>query len=218
MLLLLDLIHLGVVLASNIMLIHPQEFDFPTQRDAVVEVKLHREGWRSDGKGKCHYTGVMVPFVRDWELSVPHGDGENRILPPEPDKTAGHAFLVTRKFCKDKEPETILRAGQVNRVKPIGQGAKGFPAHDMLVEKPEQYPQWLGQVVARIERVAQHDPKAQAFLDSGVEQFNIVLPERLKAHQSIPIDDSVLQIAPPLSEPIKPLDQISSKSITTLPV
>jgi hypothetical protein len=126
--------------------------------------------------------------------------------------------LVTRKFCKGKEPETILRAGQVHRVKPIGQSPKGFPAHDMLVEKPEHYPQWLGQVVARIERVAKHDPKAQAFLDSGAEQFNIVLPERLKTRQSIPIDDPALQIAPPLPAPIKPLGQVSSKSITTLPV
>jgi hypothetical protein len=217
MLLLLDLIYLGAILASNIMLIHPQEFDFPAQRDSVVEVQLHREWWRDDGKGKCHYTGVMVPFVRDWELSVPHGDGDNRILPPEPDKTAGHAFLVTRKFCKGKEPETILRAGQVHRVKPEGQSAKGFPAHDMLVEKPENYPKWLSQVVSRIERVAQHDPKAQAFLDSGVEQFNIVLPERANVHQPIPSNDPVIQMAPPLPEPVKPLEQVPSKSDATLP-
>jgi len=218
MLLLLDLIHLGVVLASNIMLQHPQEFTFPAQRDAVVEVKLHREWWRADGKGKCYYTGVMVPFVRDWELSVPDGDGENRILPPEPDKTAGHAFLVTRKFCEGKATETILRAGFIHRVKPHGGGVQQFAAFDMLVEKPEHYPQWLGQVVARVERVAQHDPNAQAFLDSGVEQFNIVLPEREKIHQATPSDAPVIQVAPPLPEPVKTLDQVPSKPDATLPV
>ncbi|WP_139313407.1 hypothetical protein [Rhodoferax antarcticus] len=180
----LDLIYLGAMMSANIMLQHPQEFTFPPQREAITAVKLHREWWRDEGKGKCYFTGVMVPFVRDWPQTVKHGGGNETVLPPEPDKTAGHAFLSTQKFCQGKPMEKIFRAGFIYRVKPEGQSAKQFPAYDMLAEKPENYPNWLAQVVSRVERVALTDPAAKEFMDVSVEQLEKAFPNRIKTREA----------------------------------
>lgn len=138
------------------MLQHPQEFTFPPQREAITAVKLHREWRRDEGRGKCEFTGVMVPFVRDWPQTIQVGDGG----------------------------EQVLRAGFIYRVKPEGQSAKQFPAYDMLAEKPENHPNWLAQVVSRVERVALTDPAAKEFMDVSVKQLEKAFPNRIKTREA----------------------------------
>lgn len=163
----LNLIFLGATLVSNITLYSEGDYQFNTtleSRDSVTLVSTYREFWREDGEGKCAYKGLMVPYVRDWEEVIHSREGGDTVLPPEPDKTAGQAFIIHRKECKGKDPEPVLRVAAIKRT--FGSYLKQHTiyAEDVLAMKPEDRPKWLGQVVSRIERVAQSDETAKAFL------------------------------------------------------
>lgn len=163
----LNLIFLGATLVSNITLYSEGDYQFnttPESRDSVTLVSTYREFWREDGEGKCAYKGLMVPYVRDWEEVIHSREGGDTVLPPEPDKTAGQAFIIHRKECKGKDPEPVLRVAAIKRT--FGGYLKQHTiyAEDVLAMKPEDRPKWLGQVVSRIERVAQSDETAKAFL------------------------------------------------------
>lgn len=156
---------LMATLISNITLYPTQEHPIPSARESVVEVNLHREWWRDDGKGKCKYQGVMVPFVRDWEEVIQNGEsGSETRLAPEPDVTAGHAFIVNRKVCGDKV-EAILRVGMLHKTSGKVLFQNYFPAYDVTEMREDQLPKWYSQVIQRIERVAATDAASKEFLE-----------------------------------------------------
>lgn len=156
--------YLMAMMVANITLYSDQDYIYPTERESVVAVSLHREWWREDGNGKCKYTGVMVPFARDWEEVIKHSESFDTVLPPEPDKTAGYAFIINRKICGDKV-EAVFRSAAV-----IGFG-KGFlykhyfPAFDVTEMRPDQQPKWMAQVLHRIERVSASNVEAKSFIE-----------------------------------------------------
>ena len=156
-------VFLAATLLSNIILYADVDYPFPAERDSVVAVSMHREFWREDGNGKCKYTGLMVPYVRDWEEVIKHGEIET-VLPPEPDKTAGHAFIINKKVCGDKV-EPVFRTGLVMRTSGGFLYKHSFAAFDVTEMKVEDRPKWLGQVLARINRVAAGDAEAKAFVE-----------------------------------------------------
>lgn len=176
----------GVLLAAtmltNIVLYSDQDYPFPDARDSVVEVSMHREFWRDDGNGKCKYTGVMVPYVRDWEEVVKNGEVET-ILPPEPDKTAGHAFIINRKVC-GATVEPVFRTGIVMRRSGGFLYKHSFAAFDATEMRNDERPKWLEQVLLRIERVAAHDEKAKAFVEFNKTASFKKMPEDLAARLS----------------------------------
>jgi len=163
---LLSTLYFGAVMLSNIVLY--ASADYPTHttaadRESVTAVSTFREWWREDGKGKCQYTGVMVPYVRDWEEIV-HYNNHDEIRPAEPNKTAGQAFIINKKNCEGKVPEAVLRIGARPAPADFSWGSK-FVAQDLGSMKPEDRPKWFNQVWQRVERVAQHDTQAKEFLD-----------------------------------------------------
>ncbi|KWA83997.1 hypothetical protein WL29_21775 [Burkholderia ubonensis] len=154
---------LAATLLSNITLYSDEDYRFPEQRETVTAVSTHREWWREDGNGKCKYTGVMVPFVRDWEQVVKQGELET-VLPPEPDKTVGQAFIINRKVCGDKV-EPVFRTAEIQRTFSGFLYKHSIAAFDVTEMRPDQRPRWLEQVLRRVERVAAHDEQAKAFLE-----------------------------------------------------
>lgn len=154
---------LAATLLSNITLYSDEDYRFPDDRETVTAVSTHREWWREDGNGKCKYTGVLVPFVRDWEQVVKQGDLET-VLPPEPNKTAGEAFIINRKVCGDKV-EPVFRTAEIQRTFGGFLYKHSIAAFDVTEMRPDQRPRWLEQVLHKVERAAAHDEQAKAFLD-----------------------------------------------------
>lgn len=155
-------VFLAATLLSNIVVYSDGDFPFPQERESAVAVSMHREFWRDDGNGKCKYTGIMVPYVRDWEEVVKHGDIET-VLPPEPNKTAGQAFIINKKVC-GATIEPVFRTGAILSAKGSLLYKHSFAAFDVTEMKVEDRPKWLEQVLLRIERVAAHDKHANEFV------------------------------------------------------
>ncbi len=152
------------VMASNITLSSDADYVHvePENRDTVTAISMHREWWRDDSK--CKYLGVMVPYVRDWPETIKHGDIET-VNPPEPDKTAGQAFIINRKVCPGKPDEAMFRVADGWRNSGKLLEKHRFAAQDLYGMREEYRPKWLPQVWARIEQVAQHNEQAKAFLN-----------------------------------------------------
>lgn len=155
-------VFLAATMLANIVLYSDEDYPFPADRESVVAVSMHREFWREDGNGKCKYTGIMVPYVRDWPLVIKNGDSE-MVLPPEPDKTAGHAFIINKKVCGDKV-ESVFRVGEVLRARGGFLYKHSFQAFDFTEMKKDDQPKWFTQVLNRIERSANTNTEAKEFL------------------------------------------------------
>lgn len=176
----LNAVYLAAVLFSSITLYPTDETAVPLEKDAFAELRLHREWWRDDGKGKCSYTGVLVPYARTWSEEVRRGE-EVIILPPEPDKIAGYVVVTNRKVCEGKEPESILRAGTPSTRKPFfGKRQVDlhtfFQAGDMLDTPPDQVPPWMPQVIQRMALLAKTDSKAAAFMKAARPEIDKAMP------------------------------------------
>jgi len=152
------------VVASNITLYSDADYIHPERGnlDSVTAISMHREWWRDDSK--CKFLGVMVPYARDWPETIKHGDFET-VNAPEPDKIVGQAFIINRKVCPDKPDEAMFRVHEGWRNPGKLLEKHHFAAEDLYGMREEYRPKWLPQVLARIERVAQHDKQAEAFLD-----------------------------------------------------
>lgn len=176
----LNAVYLAAILISSITLYPSDETPVPLEKDAFVELKLHREWWRDDGKGKCSYNGVLVPYTRTWSEEVRRGD-DVIILPPEPEKIAGYVVVVNRKVCEKSAPESILRAGTPSTRKPFfGKRQVDihtfFQAGDMLQTPPDKMPPWMPQVIDRLISLAKTDKNAERFITESLPELNKALP------------------------------------------
>ena len=187
----------GMMLA-NITLYSDEDYRFPEDRETVTAVSTHREWWREDGNGKCKYTGVMVPFVRDWEQVIKHGETE-RVLPPEPDKTAGQAFIINRKVCGEKV-EPVFRVTEIWSAKGAYLYKHTVAAYDLTDMRQDQRPQWLEQVLRRVERAAANNDQAKAFIEfnktASFEKMPADVDALLKSLGHKPGDTSVTSTTP----------------------
>lgn len=152
------------VVASNVTLYSDADYVHTKlgNLDSVTTISMHREWWRDDSK--CQFLGVMVPFARDWPETIKYGDFET-VNPPEPDKAVGQAFIINRKVCPNKPDEAMFRVAEGWRNPGKLLEKHHFAAQDVYGMREEYRPKWLPQVLARIERVAQHDVQAKVFLD-----------------------------------------------------
>lgn len=132
----------------------------PNVRDSVYPVHGFVSGFF---RPRCDYTGVMVPFVRDWPETVQHGDHEE-VLPPEPDVTAGQAYIFTQKKCDNQPAERILLVDEDWRAVTRIPDGHTINAQNFYGLKPDQRPKWFDQVVRRIQLVAPTTPAAQQAL------------------------------------------------------
>lgn len=158
-------VFLGSVMLSNITLYSDTDYEVQRTyeiRDVATAVSTHREWWRDESK--CKFIGLMVPYSRDWPETIRNGEIET-VLPPEPDKVAGQAFILNRKVCPNKPDEAILRVADKWRNPGVFLEKHQLTAEDLASLRPEDRPKWLAQVLARISRVAQHDEQVKAFTD-----------------------------------------------------
>lgn len=175
--LIFQLLFMGVTSAvPELVLITDENYSFPAERDAVVAVSYHLDWYKSDSE--CKFTGLMVPFSRDWTVEVDNTYSKS-VVAAEPDVTAGHAFVINKKSCPGKEPEFVFRVDETSwvngKAKP---GALKWAARQTMLDfrsmREDQRPKWFKQVMARIERVAASDQAAKDFLafqSIGLEQM-----------------------------------------------
>lgn len=158
----LNMLYMGVMFVSSIVLYSDADYKFPAEMDAVVEVSTHREWWRADGSGKCNYTGVLVPFSRDWD-EVDDSTYPPTVREATPNKREGHIIVINKQVCGD-EVTPVLRAGPVHRTYGDFRRKHQVVAQDVTAMSDDNKPKWLGQVLERIERVAQTDKAAASFV------------------------------------------------------
>jgi hypothetical protein len=135
----------------------------PEEREMVEVVGFHPQWYKADSK--CHYTGLIVPYVRDWPETVRRGQ-EEEVLPPDLEHTAGHAVILDKETCPGKEDEKVFLVDAVERNFGALGGGTDFHFDDPDTIKPEYKPKWLPQVMQRIERVAEHDGDAKELLEA----------------------------------------------------
>ncbi|WP_181885434.1 hypothetical protein [Trinickia dinghuensis] len=135
----------------------------PEEREIVEVVGFHPQWYKADSK--CHYTGLIVPYVRDWPETVHRGQ-EDEILPPDLEHTAGHAVILDKKTCPGKDDEKVFLVDAVERNFGYLGGGTDFHFDDPDTIKPEYKPKWLPQVMQRIERVAEHDANAKKVFET----------------------------------------------------
>ena len=135
----------------------------PEEREMVTVVGFHPQWYKADSK--CHYTGLIVPYVRDWPETVRRGQ-EEEVLPPDLEHTAGHAVILDKKTCPGKEDEKVFLVDAVERNFGFLGGGTDFHFDDPDTIKPEYKPKWLPQVMQRVERIAEHDGNANELLET----------------------------------------------------
>lgn len=175
----LDLLFLGALAISSINL-YPHDIELKPGLDVSTEFSAHREWWRGDGEGKCVYTGLVVPYARDWNDV---DEFNNIVRPAEPDVPVAQAILVNKKVCDGKPDEIILRAGETWGTKGILRPGNIINVVDMTEAREDQRPKWYLQVMTRVERLASTDAKVKDFVETL---------RTLKAATSEPAPDATL--------------------------
>lgn len=121
----------------------------------------------------CTYTGIVTPYVRDWEEVVDNGYTKT-VNPPDLTSPQGFAVVLTTKKCEGKPQEQVAFVGVVHRASWIKTFYERTSVKVVALQgiPVELRPQWLPQVSNRVEaRAAAGDMKAKEFLDSlGVKQ------------------------------------------------
>ena len=135
----------------------------PEEREIVEVVGFHPQWYKADSK--CHYTGLIVPYVRDWPETVRRGQ-EEEVLPPDLEHTAGHAVILDKKTCPGKDDEKVFLVDAVERNFGALGGGTDFHFNDPDTIKPEYKPKWLPQVMQRLQRIAEQDDNAKEMVAS----------------------------------------------------
>jgi hypothetical protein len=186
-------IYLAGAVIGNVILWPDQMYDLhkrPDERDTVSVISFHPQWYKSDSK--CRYTGVLVPYVRDWPETIKHGDQE-QVIPPDLDHTAGHAIILDKKICPGQADQRVFLVDEVQRN--IGRiaEAESFHFSDPAELRPEYRPKWMPQVLQRIQRVAEHDANAKQFFD----ELSAIQAERAeKAREASAASGAVATSAP----------------------
>lgn len=136
----------------------------PEEREMVTVVGFHPQWYKADSK--CHYSGLIVPYVRDWPETINAGRSDEHVLSPDLDHTAGHAVILDTKTCPGKEDEKVFLVDAIERNFGALGGGTDFHFDDPDTIKPEHKPKWLPQVMERLQRVAVHDDHAKEMVTS----------------------------------------------------
>ncbi len=166
----LNLLYLGAVIASPA--IH-MEMVAEVPAPALHQVQT-LEMARFPTRETCRNHGIVVGYERDWTEERPIGDGQVTIIPPDPGKIEGYAFLFNKRTCTDKPPAqaSYLIFGEYQptwSAKLLGW--KGWaPTHhhpvfyDTATTRPDLAPKWLPQVLRVLEEKAKTLPEIARFL------------------------------------------------------
>ena len=178
----------------------------PEEREMVEVVGFHPQWYKADSK--CHYAGLVIPYVRDWPETVHRGQ-EEEILPPDLEHTAGHAVILDKKTCPGKGDEKVFLVDAVERNFGALGGGTDFHFDDPDTIKPEYKPKWLPQVMQRIEQIAERDENAKELLETitALEHDRSTKAQAtVAAASSATVADAAAAASAPLSasEPVTP--------------
>lgn len=151
----------------------------PASLSSMSEVQVSRELWRDDGRGKCYYTGLIVPFVRDWPVTQ-ESEGQAVPDPPSPPEGIyGQAVLLNEKVCEGKPVQSVLLMGAVSngnwRMRwQIGSAVQTVDFNEM---SKKTAPPWMYQVFGRIKQAAASEAMAYTFYTKSKPFLERELPE-----------------------------------------
>lgn len=178
-------LYIGALTVSEINLMATQEVS-PQQLHAVVPVEFRAVSFIWSDVYPCRFTGVAVPFERDWEEVVDNGYTKTT-LPPEPGKIYSYAIIINKKSCPGKEPEHMFSTGSwTGAFANLGvpKGVK-FMAQG-LSKDAERQPKWLPQVMKVVQDAAETNQAAKGFIDftsSAAQGQNKSAPDTAKTGQ-----------------------------------
>lgn len=149
----------------------------PTPLHGVATVETQPIASYFSSERKCRYSGLAVPYERDWETEdINPLTRVKSIVPAQPGEVEEIAIIINKKTCPGKEPERMLLQGVV-RDKIWDVGGKGIGWHIMLTsvsQKEEERPKWFDQVLNVITAAKDTDHRAKEFLEyslAGEQQF-----------------------------------------------
>lgn len=144
--------------------VHAEE-DYNYTPELEVAREFHgRHHWMNDDAKRCKFSGVMVPFSRDWEERKTNGEGIEEVIAPMPDKMIGNAFILNKRICVDAPPENIFRMATKSRGFGFQRVVEGAPltTYNLHEMNPGQLPLWAPQILNRLERLANEPATAPA--------------------------------------------------------
>lgn len=139
----------AMAVSQPVLLQTTEQISFVQKVGAVFPTELTQVRALISGPGDgCRYSGVAVSYARDWEDVQNQGELTERRLPPEPNKPIGLAFMIDKKICPDKEPESVALMAE----HPYLFAFKGHKvnAKDLNTTPKEQQPKWFPQVMKAI--------------------------------------------------------------------
>lgn len=148
------------------------------------------------GGQDCRFSALVIPYERTWPEEVRQGDGTMTVRPPEPGKVAGYISVIYKKSCPGLPDESVLRAGRQATVTGTGtiltrafssdrttyfmsSWDSAIYSHDMLDRSNRQ--NWWPQVVERLTRLANTNPKVKMALTYGQPLFVQAAPDQADA-------------------------------------
>ncbi len=154
------------VAVSGINLYWSDTYDMGHEIEAAMPVSLERESWRDDAN--CKFKGIMVPFVRDWELHETNAEsGEERVSEARPDRMAGVGVILNEKVC-DGKSVPIMRAvdSYITHSQGLLHKGAGTVVSNLWQTPKQEQPRWLIQVLDRIEHLSPSNADAARFLEA----------------------------------------------------
>ncbi|MFN4340916.1 MAG: hypothetical protein ACK4FE_02635 [Azonexus sp.] len=122
------------------------------------------------GEPDCHYSGLVIPYERDWEEVYNEGTLQETRVAPEPGKFAGYVYILNKAQCKGK-PDQLIRhvydcnSSRCNTVVKKDYVVKVLP----LTQDDVSFYKWLPQVMKRIEDASATNTAAKAFMDFNAQ-------------------------------------------------
>lgn len=164
--LLATIVHTTVLLNYGVEVVQPVP---PSELHAVLPFEGRPVAPLWSSARDCRYSGVVVPYERDWEVVSENTMTHTKtVLPPEPGKVHSYAILINKKTCPGKAPERIF-IGASGKTRSLF-GEVGIIKGDTITAtdisaKPEEQPKWLPQVMKVIEAAEPTQPIVKEFLD-----------------------------------------------------
>lgn len=157
-------------------------------RDAVVEIAGKTLWWTKTAD--CRYSGVVTPYVRDWDEKVMRGEQEV-IIPATPDKFEGHAILINKKACKGMADEQVFYYNDMPG-RPPKEGKFWIPVikfatYELAGTNKDHIPRWYPQVMAKIMKSAETNEVARTFLAESKES-RLEVAEMVLGKGNVPVE------------------------------
>ncbi len=154
-----EVIYAGVALTFAIM---PVETYFLPKAGQVVPVVFNEV--KPIWVDPCKFSGLIVPFERDWEERTTSFDGQEEIVPAEPGKIGGYAMIFNKKECPGEAAQPVSMAITKMGEDRLIFAKRHYIANSLDSATEEMKPKWLPQVTKVLEAKAESDPAVASFI------------------------------------------------------